>query len=153
MAAVVALMAKDKGGPALRAQVLFWPATNANFEDASYDAFATGHFLTKDMMKWFWSAYVPHAEQRQEIYAPPLQATPEQWKGLPPTLMQTAEMDVLRDEAEAYARKLDAAGVDVVVTRYNGMIHDFGAINPLSDLPASRAAMHQASEELKARLR
>nr|WP_245486930.1 MULTISPECIES: alpha/beta hydrolase [Rhizobium] len=94
MAAVVALMAKDKGGPALRAQVLFWPATNANFEDASYDAFATGHFLTKDMMKWFWSAYVPHAEQRQEIYAPPLQATPEQWKGLPPTLMQTAEMDV-----------------------------------------------------------
>ncbi|WP_204340885.1 alpha/beta hydrolase [Rhizobium ruizarguesonis] len=59
----------------------------------------------------------------------------------------------LRDEAEAYARKLDAAGVDVVVTRYNGMIHDFGAINPLSDLPASRAAMHQASEELKARLR
>ncbi|AVC46991.1 alpha/beta hydrolase fold family protein (plasmid) [Rhizobium leguminosarum bv. viciae] len=67
--------------------------------------------------------------------------------------MQTAEMDVLRDEAEAYARKLDAAGVDVVVTRYNGMIHDFGAINPLSDLPASRAAMHQASEELKARLR
>ncbi|MBB4339928.1 acetyl esterase/lipase [Rhizobium leguminosarum] len=105
------------------------------------------------MIKWFWSAYVPHAEQRQEIYAPPLQATPEQLKGLPPTLMQTAEMDVLRDEAEAYARKLDAAGVDVVVTRYNGMIHDFGAINPLSDLPASRAAMHQASEELKARLR
>ncbi|AVC47214.1 alpha/beta hydrolase fold family protein (plasmid) [Rhizobium leguminosarum bv. viciae] len=76
MAAVVALMAKDKGGAALRAQVLFWPATNANFEDASYDAFATGHFLTKDIIKGFWSAYVPHAEQRQEIYAPPLQATP-----------------------------------------------------------------------------
>ncbi|MGF6400285.1 acetyl esterase [Pseudomonas frederiksbergensis] len=153
MAAVVALMAKAKGSPALRAQVLFWPVTNANFENASYDEFATGHFLTKDMMKWFWSAYTTDAKQRQEIYASPLQATPEQLKGLPPALVQTAEMDVLRDEAEAYARKLDAAGVEVVVTRYNGMIHDFGAINALTGLSATRAAVHQASEELKARLR
>lgn len=153
MAAVVALMAKAKGGPALRAQVLLWPATNANFENASYDEFATDHFLTKNMMKWFWDEYTSDAKQRQEIFASPLQATPEQMKGLPPALVQTAEMDVLRDEAEAYARKLDAAGVDVVNTRYNGMIHDFAAINALSSLPASRAAMHQASEELKARLR
>jgi acetyl esterase len=151
--AAVALMAKAKGGPALRAQVLFWPVTNANFENASYDEFSTGHFLTKNMMKWFWNAYTADAKQRQEIYASPLQATPEQLKGLPPTLMQTAEMDVLRDEAEAYARKLDAAGVEVVTTRYSGMIHDFGAINALSGLPATRAAVHQASEELKARLR
>lgn len=153
MTAVVALMAKAQGGPALRAQVLFWPATNANFENASYDEFATDHFLTKNMMKWFWSEYTSDARQRQEVYASPLLASPEQLKGLPPALVQTAEMDVLRDEAEAYARKLDAAGVEVVNTRYMGMIHDFAAINALSGLPASRDAMHQAGELLKARLR
>lgn len=153
MATVVALMAKAKGTPALRSQVLFWPVTNANFENASYDEFANDHFLTRNMMKWFWNAYTTDPKQRQEIYASPLLATPEQLKGLPPTLIQTAEKDVLRDEGEAYARKLDAAGVNVVVTRYNGMIHDFGLLNVLADLPATRSALHQASEELKARLR
>lgn len=153
MATVVALMAKAKGTPALRAQVLFWPVTNASFENASYDQFANDHFLTKGMMKWFWDAYTTDAKQRQEIYASPLLATPEQLKGLPPTLIQTAENDVLRDEGEAYARKLDAAGVTVVATRYNGMIHDFGLLNVLSDVPTTRAALHQASEELRQRLR
>lgn len=153
MAAVVALMAKASGGPALRAQVLFWPVTNANFENASYDQFANDHFLTKGMMKWFWDAYITDPKLRQEIYASPLLSTPEQLKGLPPTLVQTAEKDVLRDEGEAYARKLDAAGVSVVATRYSGMIHDFGLLNVLSSLPTTRAALHQASEELKLRLR
>ena len=153
MAAVVALMAKEKGTPALRSQVLFWPVTNANFEDASYDEFAEGHFLTKPMMKWFWNAYTTNPAQRQEIFASPLQATPEQLKGLPPALVQTAEKDVLRDEGEAYARKLDAAGVSVVATRYNGMIHDFGLLNALAGLPATRAALHQASEVLKLQLK
>lgn len=153
MATVVALMAKAKGTPALRAQVLFWPVTNASFENASYDQFANDHFLTKGMMKWFWDAYTTDAKQRQEIYASPLLATPAQLKGLPPTLIQTAENDVLRDEGEAYARKLDAAGVTVVATRYNGMIHDFGLLNVLSDVPTTRAALHQASEELRQRLR
>jgi acetyl esterase len=153
MATVVAQMAKARGGPALRSQVLFWPVTNANFENASYDEFAGGHFLTRDMMKWFWDAYTTDPKQRQEPYASPLLASPEQLKGLPPALVQTAEKDVLRDEGEAYARKLDAAGVSVVVTRYNGMIHDFGLLNALADVPATRAALHQASEELKSRLR
>ncbi|ALF90623.1 MULTISPECIES: alpha/beta hydrolase [Ralstonia solanacearum species complex] len=153
MAAVVALMAKTRGTPALRAQVLFWPVTNANFENASYDEFAEGHFLTRPMMKWFWDAYTTDPVQRQEITASPLLATPAQLKGLPPALVQTAEKDVLRDEGEAYARKLDAAGVNVVATRYNGMIHDFGLLNALSGLPATRTALHQASEELKLRLK
>jgi len=153
MAAVVALMAKAKGAPALRAQVLFWPVTNANFENGSYDEFANDHFLTKNMMKWFWDAYTTDPKQRQEVYTSPLLATAEQLKGLPPALVQTAEKDVLRDEGEAYARKLDAAGVTVVTTRYNGMIHDFGLLNVLSGVPATRAALHQASEELKTRLR
>lgn len=153
MAAVVALMAKNKGTPAIRSQVLFWPVTNANLENASYDEFAAGHFLTKGMMKWFWDNYTTDAAQRQEIYTSPLLATLEQLKGLPPALVQTAEKDVLRDEGEAYARKLDAAGVDVTSTRYNGMIHDFGLLNVLSQVPATRSAMAQASEELKKRLK
>ncbi|WP_370307322.1 alpha/beta hydrolase [Sinimarinibacterium flocculans] len=153
MAAVVALMAKEKKGPSLRGQVLLWPVTNANFENASYDAFAEGHFLTRNMMKWFWDAYTTDPRQRREIYASPLQAAPDQLSGLPPALIVTAEKDVLRDEGEAYGRKLDAAGVQVVVTRYNGMIHDFGLLNALSTVPGTRAALHQASEELKARLR
>ena len=153
MATVVALMAKAKGAPALRAQVLFWPVTNANFENTSYDEFANDHFLTKNMMKWFWDAYTTDPKQRQDIYTSPLLATSEQLKGLPPALVQTAEKDVLREEGEAYARKLDAAGVTVVSSRYNGMIHDFGLLNALSTVPATRAALHQASEELKQRLR
>jgi len=80
---------------------------------------------------------------------PPMLASPEQLKGLPPALVQTAENDVLRDEGEAYARKLDAAGVPVVSVRYNGMIHDYGLLNVLADVPAVRSALHQASEELK----
>jgi acetyl esterase/lipase len=153
MAAVVALMAKNKGTPSIRSQVLFWPVTNANFENASYDEFGTGHFLTTGMMKWFWNNYTTDALQRQNIYASPLLATPEQLKDLPPALVQTAEKDVLRDEGEAYARKLDAAGVNVVSTRYNGMIHDFGLLNILSQLTATQSAMTQAAEELKKRLK
>jgi acetyl esterase len=125
---------------------------NANFENASYDQFADGHFLTRNMMKWFWDNYTTDPKQRQDVYASPLQATTERLKGLPPALIQTAEKDVLRDEGEAYARKLDAAGVDVTVVRYNGLIHDYGLLNALSQVPSVRSAILQASEELKKRL-
>ncbi|EPN05435.1 lipase, partial [Pseudomonas syringae pv. actinidiae ICMP 18804] len=113
MATVVALMAKDKGTPALRYQVLLWPVTDASFDNGSYNQYAEGHFLTRNMMKWFWDNYTTDAAQRNEIYASPLRATTEQLKGLPPALIQTASADVLRDEGEAYARKLDQAGVPV----------------------------------------
>ncbi|HEX8615161.1 MAG TPA: alpha/beta hydrolase [Telluria sp.] len=153
MAAVVSLMAKDQGAPKLRAQVLMWPVTDANFDTPSYKQFADGHFLTRDLMVWFWDHYTKDAGARKEIYASPLQATTQQLQGLPPTLIQTAEFDVLRDEGEAYARKLDAAGVDVKSVRYNGMIHDFGLLNALATLPATRSALEQASQELKLRLK
>lgn len=153
MAAVVALMAKEKGGPALRSEVLLWPVTDANFETASYNQFANGYFLTKNMMKWFWDSYTTDAAKRKEITASPLNATPAQLAGLPPTLIQTAENDVLRDEGEAYGRKLQAAGVAVTSVRYNGMIHDFGLLNVLAKVPAVQTAMRQAGEELKFRLK
>lgn len=153
MAAVVSQMAKDQGQPKIRFQLLLWPVTEANFETASYKQFAQGHFLTRPMMQWFWDAYTVKADERQHRYASPLNATVEQLKGLPPALIQTAEFDVLRDEGEAYGRKLDAAGVDVTVTRYNGMIHDYGLLNVVSEVPAVRAAMRQAGNELKAHLK
>ncbi|TWC18961.1 MULTISPECIES: alpha/beta hydrolase [unclassified Pseudomonas] len=153
MAAVVALMAKDKGTPAIRFQALLWPVTDASFETASYNQFAEGHFLSKNMMKWFWDNYTTDAGQRNEIYASPLRASTAQLKGLPPALVQTAEADVLRDEGEAYARKLDAAGVPVTAVRYNGMIHDYGLLNVVSQVPAVRSAMLQVSEELKQHLK
>jgi acetyl esterase/lipase len=153
MAAVVALMAKDKGGPALRFEALLWPVTDANFETASYRQYANDHFLTKGMMQWFWDSYTSDAAQRKEIYASPLQASVEQLQGLPPTLIETAEFDVLRDEGEAYGRQLDAAGVAVTSVRYGGMIHDFGLLNVVSQVPAVRAAMAQASQQLKDHLK
>ena len=153
MAAVVALMAKDKGTPAIKFQALLWPVTDANFETASYNQFAEGHFLTKNMMKWFWDNYTTDPKQRDEIYASPLRATTAQLKGLPPALIQTAGADVLRDEGEAYARKLGEAGVPVTAVRYNGMIHDYGLLNVVSQVPAVRSAMLQASEELKQHLK
>ncbi|WP_460141311.1 alpha/beta hydrolase [Pseudomonas sp. S2_E01] len=153
MAAVVALMAKDKGTPAIKFQVLLWPVTDANFDTGSYNQFDEGHFLTRNMMKWFWDNYTTDAKQRNEIYASPLRATTAQLKGLPPALVQTAGADVLRDEGEAYARKLDEAGVPVTSVRYNGMIHDYGLLNVVSQVPAVRSAMLQASQELKEHLK
>lgn len=152
MATVVALMAKANGGPEIKSQILFWPVTDANFETPSYNEFANGYFLTKSMMKWFWDNYTVDTEKRHDILASPLQATTEQLAGLPPALIQTAGNDVLRDEGEAYARKLDAAGVDVTLVRYGGMIHDYGLLNPLAHVPAVRIALHQAAQELRMRL-
>lgn len=153
MAAVVSLMAKDKGTPAIKFQLLLWPVTDANFDTGSYNQFAEGHFLTRNMMKWFWDNYTTDANQRTEIYASPLRATTDQLKGLPPALIQTAGADVLRDEGEAYARKLDQAGVPVTAVRYNGMIHDYGLLNVVSQVPEVRSALLQASQELKQHLK
>ncbi|WP_395505166.1 alpha/beta hydrolase [Ectopseudomonas hydrolytica] len=152
MAAVVAIKAKEAGTPKLRFQLLLWPVTDANFNNASYNQFAEGHFLTRGMMEWFWDNYTTDPKQRNEIHASPLRASLEQLKGLPPALVQTAEMDVLRDEGEAYARRLGAAGVAVSAVRYNGMIHDYGLLNVIAEVPAVRTAMQQAGVALREHL-
>ncbi len=149
MAAVVSLKAKQAAGPHIRFQLLLWPVTDASFENASYQAYGRDHFLTTAMMRWFWDNYTTDPQERNEIFASPLRATVEQLEGLPPALIQTAEMDVLRDEAEAYARKLNEAGVQVTSIRYNGMIHDFGLLNPLATVPAVRDSVDQAGVALK----
>jgi len=149
MAAVVSLMAKDKKGPEIKLQVLLWPVTNANFETISYHDFASDRFLTRNMMIWFWDNYTANPEDRKQIYASPLLATTQQLQNLPPALVQTAENDVLRDEGEAYARKLDEAGVSVTLTRYEGLIHDYGLLNPLARVPAIKTAVLQAAVVIK----
>jgi acetyl esterase len=149
MTAAVALMAKDKGGPEFKCQVILWPVTDANFETESYREYAEGYFLSRAMMQWFWDAYAPDHERRGEIYASPLRASVEQLKGLPPTLIQVAGNDVLRDEGLAYGRKLDSAGVDVTLVRYENLIHDYGLLNAISQVPAVRDALHQTAEMLK----
>lgn len=153
MVAAVALQAKAAGTPALRYDLMLWPVTDARFDDGSYQQFQSGYFLTRNMMTWFWDNYTTDPKARAEITASPLRATPAQLAGLPPTLIQTAELDVLRDEGEAFGRKLDQAGVTVTVTRYNGLIHDFGLLNALRDVPAVRTAIQQAGDGLREHLK
>ena len=152
MTTVTALMAKAKGGPHIKLQIMMWPIVDASFETESYHQFGDKRFLTTPLMKWMYDMYIADPEKRQDIYASPLQATVEQLQGLPPTLIQVAESDILRDGGEAYGRKLNEAGVKVTTVRYNGMIQDFGLLNGLAEVPAVRSLFVQAAAELKRHL-
>jgi len=152
MAAAIALMAKDKNGPELKMELLLYPAVGANFNTSSYTNFGHGRFLTKEFMEFGYGIYAPNLKQRENRYVVPLQATVDQLKGLPYTLIQTAENDPLRDEGEAYGKKLREAGVPAVTTQYVGLIHDFQVLNAIRDLPAVQASIDQAAFTLKREL-
>jgi acetyl esterase len=152
MTAAMTLMAKDRRGPKIAYQVLLIPATDANVDTNSYHEFATGRFLPRAFMKYGWDLYAPDAKTRSNPYVSPLRASKDQLQGLPPALVITAENDPLRDEGEAYARKLKDAGVEVTATRYNGMIHDFVLLNAIRDNPGVQAALEQASEGIRGAL-
>jgi acetyl esterase/lipase len=132
--------------------VLFYPVTDASFDTASYKQFADGYFLRRDAMQWFWDQYTVDPSQRAEITASPLRASFDELAGLPPALVITGEADVLRDEGEAYANKLRAAGVPVTSVRYQGIIHDFVMLNALRGTHAASAAIAQAIATLTAAL-
>jgi acetyl esterase len=144
MATALTLLAKGRGDLPLVAQVLFYPVTDAAFDTGSYKQFATGYFLQREGMRWFWDQYTTDETQRAEITASPLRASTEQLAGLPEALVITAEADVLRDEGEAYAAKLRAAGVPVTATRYLGVIHDFVMLNALRETHGADGAINQA---------
>ena len=148
MVAVVTQLAKRRKGPAIRYQVLFYPVTDSSFSQDSYEEFADGPWLTRAAMDWFWDAYAPNQEDRRKITATPLSATLNQLEGLPPALVIVDENDVLRDEGEAYARKLMKAGVDVTAVRFLATHHDFVMLNALADTPAAKAAIQLASDKL-----
>jgi acetyl esterase len=152
LAAAVTIMSKQRRGPKIAFQVLFYPPTAANFEGGSYQEWRDGPWLTKQDMKWFWDVYLPHRSDRADALATPLSATLDQLRGLPDALLITAEIDVLRDEGESYARKLQEAGVRTTCTRYIGTIHDFLMLNALADTPATRGAVRQAVAALRTAL-
>ena len=149
MTAVVALLAKERKGPDVKAQLLFYPVTDASMSTGSYREFAEGPWLTRKGMEWFWDQYLPEASKRADIHVSPINASLEQLKGLPQTLLLVDENDVLRDEGEAYGRKLAEAGVPVISVRYNGTIHDFMLLNPIASTPPVRGAVDQASAYLR----
>jgi acetyl esterase len=149
IAAAVTLLAKQRRGPAILFQTLFYPVTDAACESDSYIEFASGPWLTKQAMLWFWNSYTPDASDRTKITASPLRATADELKGLPPALVITSDNDVLRDEGEAYASRLHEAGVRVTAVRFLGTIHDFVMLNALADSPAARGAVALAGAMLR----
>jgi acetyl esterase len=149
MTAALALIANERGDVRFVQQSMWYPVTDAAMDTESYEQFAEGYFLTAKGMAWFWDAYLPDLERRSEPYASPLRASDEQLRGLPPAFVIVDEADVLRDEGEAYAARLRAAGVPVTTVRYDGITHDFMMLNPLSNARATRAAVAQAISILR----
>jgi Esterase/lipase len=149
MTAALTLLAKDRKGPKIAYQVLLIPATDASVDTDSYHEFSTGRFLPRAFMKYGWDQYAPDEQTRNNPYVSPLRASNDKLTGLPPALVITAENDPLRDEGEAYARKLKEAGVAVTATRYNGTIHDFVLLNAIREVPSTEAALQQVSEAIR----
>jgi len=149
LAAVTALLAKERRGPSLVCQVLLNPATDMASETPSMRELAEGYFLTIPTMKWFGKQYLSKPEQAMEPTASPLRASLQQLEGLPPALVITSEFDPLRDQGEAYAQKLSDAGVRVAGVRYLGTIHGFPVLNAMSEAPATQAVIAQANEALR----
>src|SRR3954469_20767570 len=149
MTAALTLMAHERGDVRFVHQSLYSPVTDAAMDTGSYEQFAEGYFLTAKMMAWFWDAYEPDVERRLEPFASPLRAGDRQLAGLPPAFLIVGEADVLRDEGEAYAARLRAAGTEVTTVRYDGITHDFLLLNALRDTHATRAAISQAVAVLR----
>jgi acetyl esterase len=144
LAAVVALMSRDRKGPAIAFQVLIYPVTEHGFDTPSYHANADGYMLTRAGMRWFWDHYLARDADGGQAYASPLRAD---LRALPPALVLTAEYDPLRDEGEAFAEKLSAAGVPVTLTRYPGQVHGFFRLTPVLD--DARIAVDEVAAALK----
>lgn len=146
LSAVVALMARDHGGPPLRHQLLVYPVTDARCDSHSYVENADGYFLTRTMMTWFWNHYLASPDDGESPLASPMRA--DSLAGLPPALVITAEFDPLRDEGEGYGARLQAAGVPTTVTRYDGMLHGFFGMTSVFD--QADPALDQAAAAIRA---
>jgi acetyl esterase len=145
LAAVVPLMARDRGGPPIRFQLLIYPVTDYSFDTLSYRDNAEGYFLHRVHMEWYWQQYIASEEEGANPYASPLRV--EDPTGLPAGMVITAEFDPLRDEGEAYGRKLVGAGVPFDARRYDGMFHGFFSMGAFLD------GAKQATDDAHAALR
>ena len=150
LAAAVALMARDRGGPAIAYQLLIYPVTAPaqGTEFASYRENGEGYLLTKGSMEWFWDHYLPSPEHGKNPYASPLHAS--DLSRLPPAMVVTAEFDPLRDEGLAYAKRLQEAGVNVTTSHHEGVIHGFFWMSGV--LEHGRKLTATMGEELRKRL-
>lgn len=146
MAIAMTLLSKQRCGPKLHKQLLYYPVTNACFDTASYREFACGYYLYRAGMMWFWDQYTSSAADRRQLTASPLRASLPDLSGLPDAMILNGEADVLRDEGQAYAQKLRLAGVEVTALRFQATIHDFVMLNALDQTPACRAAMDVSTE-------
>ena len=147
LAIVVGMLAKARGGPRLRAQLLYYPPTDARCNSLSHKTFSDGYLLSSQDQAWYWEQYCDGDYDSPLVS--PLNASPDDLAGLPPTMLITAEADVVRDEGSAFAAKLRAAGVPVTATCYLGTVHDFAVLSLLRDLPSSRAARRQGQQFLR----
>ena len=141
MAIAMTLMARERGGPSIHKQLLYYPVTNACFDTPSYRQFAVDYYLYRAGMIWFWDQYAPSDRDRNQITASPLRADISRLRDLPQAMIINGQADVLRDEGEAYGEKLRRAGVDVTALRVQGTIHDFVMLNALDQTEACRVAM------------
>ncbi|WP_330301936.1 MULTISPECIES: alpha/beta hydrolase [unclassified Streptomyces] len=149
MAAALTMMAKQRGGPDIRAQLLYYPMTEPDSATPSRDQFDSGYLLTSEALDSYWHEYTDDAGELAEPTASPMRATTADLAGLPPALIVTAEADVVRDEGEQYARLLRQAGVPVIAARYLGTVHDFVSLIPLQDSPPTLAAIKQGGHFLR----
>ncbi len=149
MTMATTLNAKENGGPAIACQILMWPVTDATFDWPSWKEYGQQRFLTSSLMTWMWDNYTTDPAARKNIHVSPLQATTDQLRGLPPTLIEVAENDILRDQGEALGRKLDEAGVIVTTLRFNGVTHDWGLLNGFAELPQTRTLITTSAAFLK----
>jgi acetyl esterase/lipase len=153
MTAAIALMAQERRDVRFVHESMYYPVTDAAMDTDSYREFAEGYYLSAKAMAWFWDCYTTDPAQRAEVTASPLRASLEELRGLPPALVIVDENDVLRDEGEAYARKLTQAGVPTTSIRINGTLHDFMMLNPLRPAQSTTAAVEQAIHTLRTALR
>jgi acetyl esterase len=144
LAAALAILVKRQGDVSFVHQSLYYPVTDAARDTDSYREFALGPHLTADTMAWFWDAYLPDSAARSEVTASPLRASLEDLAGLPEAFIIVDECDVLRDEGEAYAAKLTAAGVRCSSVRYNATLHDFMMLDAVRETAAATTAVAQA---------
>lgn len=149
MATALTMMAKQRGGPRIRAQVLYYPMTDPHCDTPSREQFACGYLLTRGALDWYWRQYTDDECELAEPTTSPLRGTTADLAGLPPALVVTAEADVVRDEGEQYARLLRQEGVPVTAVRYLGTVHDFASLNPLRHSPPTVAALKQGGSFLR----
>lgn len=145
MAAAMTILARQRHGPVIHKQLLYYPVTNACFDTGSYRDFACGYYLYRKGMQWFWDQYTACEADRRQPTASPLRAPLRLLSGLPEAMIINGQADVLRDEGQAYACRLRQAGVKVTALQYQGMIHDFVMLHALDQTEACRSAMEAST--------